>query len=307
MSRDTQICTHLGYQADARLLILNADDFGLCHAENEGTIQFIKEGVGSSCTLMMPCPWGLHAMRLLREYPDIPFGVHLTVVGEYADYRWRPVSSPEKVPSLVDDRGFFKSPADMNGLLRELEIRELAVEFRAQIGAVLECGLKPTHLDSHWHVHELRDDVFDLCLALGKEFGLALRAGHVTTTVDRLREEGLPTCDVVVDSGRIPDSTGRSRDSSFSNPYACLLREVPAGLTEWAIHVGIDTPELRTLMPMPNERGYHVQGTDLVGTWRGRTTDLDFFASQEAKEIIDEEGIVVLSFEPLQRLWQARS
>jgi len=306
MPQDTGINEQLGYPADARLLILNGDDFGLCHAENEGTVRFIKDGIGSSCTFMMPCPWSLHAIRLLEGNPDIPFGVHLTVVGEYTYYRWRPLASPEKVPSLVDEAGYFMSPLYQDELLRRFSIVDLETEFRAQIEAVLARGLKPTHLDSHWHFHELRPDIFDLSVALGEEYGLALRAGHVRRSVETLREKGHPSCDTVVDSGRIADDTGRLRDSSFSNPYAELLKALPPGLSEWAIHVGIDTPEIRTLMPAPSEQDYDAGRTDLMGTWRGRKADLDFFTSQEAREIVEREGITVLSFQPLQELWRAR-
>ena len=74
----------LGYPDDARLLIINADDFGMCHTNNEAILRTLKDGVVSSTTLMAPCPWAPHAMQLLREHPDIPFGVHLTVVCEFS-------------------------------------------------------------------------------------------------------------------------------------------------------------------------------------------------------------------------------
>src|SRR5918999_4507414 len=70
----------LGYPADARLLIINADDFGAYHAVNAAILRTLTEGVVRSTTLMAPCPWALHAMRLLQEHPDIAFGVHLTIV-----------------------------------------------------------------------------------------------------------------------------------------------------------------------------------------------------------------------------------
>src|SRR5437660_4452934 len=82
----------LGYPADARLLIINADDFGMCHAVNDAILRSLKEGVVCSSTLMAPCPWALHAMHLLKDNLDIPFGVHLTVVCEPAHYRWGPLT-----------------------------------------------------------------------------------------------------------------------------------------------------------------------------------------------------------------------
>jgi len=51
----------LGYPVDARLLIINADDFGMCNAINEAIFRTMKEGVVHSTSLMVPCPWALHA------------------------------------------------------------------------------------------------------------------------------------------------------------------------------------------------------------------------------------------------------
>ena len=78
----------LRYPPDARLLIINADDFGMYHAVNEAIFRTIREGVVCSTSLMVPCPWALHAMHLLRENPDIPFGVHLTIIRDLTNYAW---------------------------------------------------------------------------------------------------------------------------------------------------------------------------------------------------------------------------
>lgn len=44
----------LGYPADARLLIINADDFGMCHAVNEAVFRALKQGLLRSTMLMIP-------------------------------------------------------------------------------------------------------------------------------------------------------------------------------------------------------------------------------------------------------------
>jgi hypothetical protein len=49
----------LGYPADARLLIVNVDDFGMCHAVNEAVFRAFKNGMLRSTTRMVPCPWAL--------------------------------------------------------------------------------------------------------------------------------------------------------------------------------------------------------------------------------------------------------
>jgi len=82
----------LGYPADARLLILNADDFGMYRAVTEAIFRTLQEGVVRSTSLMVPCPFALHAMHLLRENPDLAFGVHLTVVRDQFNYNWGPLT-----------------------------------------------------------------------------------------------------------------------------------------------------------------------------------------------------------------------
>jgi predicted glycoside hydrolase/deacetylase ChbG (UPF0249 family) len=77
----------LGFPADARVLIVNNDDFGMYHAINAAVVASIEERIASSCSLMVPCPWALHAMHLLRHKPEIPFGIHLTLFCDTTHYR----------------------------------------------------------------------------------------------------------------------------------------------------------------------------------------------------------------------------
>ncbi len=269
----------LGFPANARLLIINADDFGMCYAENEATIQVIRMGFATSCSIMVPCAWSLHAIQLLKAHPDIPFGVHLTAVSEHPYYRWGPVAARHEVPSLVDEAGYFYSEARIPEFLPKASLREIEVEFRAQIETVLASGLRPTHLDSHCLVHTRRDDVFDMTVGLAREYGLALRVGNARYK-DRMKKYGLPADDhPTLDSYRL-----EAQDKPFLYPN--LLRELPAGLSEWAIHPALGSAELRAIAP----------------EWETRQADLDFFACERARDIVAEEGIILLSYRPLQQL-----
>lgn len=61
LSNDGRTNNPWGYPDDARLLIINADDFGMCHAVNQAIFRTLTEGVVSSTSLMAPCPWAPHA------------------------------------------------------------------------------------------------------------------------------------------------------------------------------------------------------------------------------------------------------
>jgi YdjC-like protein len=94
----------LGYPGDARLLLVNADDFGMYSSTNEGIIRACREGIVRSTSLMMPCPGAPRAIQLLKENPEIRIGVHLSVVRDIDHYSWGPLSPREKVSTLLDER-----------------------------------------------------------------------------------------------------------------------------------------------------------------------------------------------------------
>lgn len=270
----------LGYPRDARLLIVNADDFGMYHAVNEATMQTFRDGTARSTSLMTPCPWARHAVRLLRDNPDLPFGVHLTIVRDFDDYRWGPLTRRDRVPSLIDETGSFFRNEPGQSFLARFRLDELEIEFRAQIETVLDAGLKPTHLDWHCLLDGGRPDVFELTFGLAREYGLALRvcSQHF---IERLQSRGLPTNDHdLMDSYRI-ETTGKTAR------YVQMLRELPAGLSEWAVHPGLGDAEARAA----------------DDEWQVRRADFDFLTSPEARQTVSEEGIILLDYRALQAVW----
>jgi predicted glycoside hydrolase/deacetylase ChbG (UPF0249 family) len=220
-------------------------------------------------------------MRWLREHPEIPFGVHLTMICEFDDYRWGPITSVGKVASLVDAAGRFVRDDQQAEVLARARLDEVEREFRAQIEAVLAARLRPSHLDFHCLADGGREDIFGLTIDLAKEYGLALRV-HDRTRAANLRSSGLPANDHgVLDSYRLDPATKAAR-------YAQLLRELPSGLNEWAVHPGLGNDESQALEPE---------------TWPVRRSDYDFLISDEARRIIAEEQIVLLDYRALQGVW----
>jgi predicted glycoside hydrolase/deacetylase ChbG (UPF0249 family) len=271
----------LGFPPDTRVLIVNCDDFGMYHAINEAVAQSIEEGIASSCSLMVPCPRVLHAMDLLRRRPEIPFGVHLTLVCDTTDYGWGLLTAKEKVPSLLRESGELFTPAEVPQLLAQARLDEVELEFRAQIDAVIGTGLRPTHLDWHCLADGGRDDILELTMALAREHGLAVRV-WLDPAREKLRERGLPVVDHdFLDSFSLPIDGKPAR-------FAQLLRDLPSGLSEWAVHPGLGDQESRAIDP---------------GGWRVRRTDYEFLTSPEARELIQREGIVVTDYRSIQRAW----
>jgi predicted glycoside hydrolase/deacetylase ChbG (UPF0249 family) len=272
----------LGFPPDARVLIVNCDDLGMYHAVNAAVVESIERGIATSCSLMAPCPAASDAMQLLRERPEIPFGVHLTLLRDGPHHRWGPLTAKEMVPSLLDEAGELFTNDRIPELLARARLDEVEREFRAQIGAVLDAGLKPSHLDWHCLGDGGRDDVLDLTVSLAAEHGLAVRVWLDPARGRLLRRRGLP----VTDNGFL-DSFRLALDGKAAR-YAELLRALPAGLSEWAVHPGLGDAEARAADP---------------GGWRVRRTDYEFLTSPEARELVRQEGIVLTDYRTVQQVW----
>src|SRR5436309_5252745 len=138
----------LGFAADARVLIVNCDDFGMHEAVNAGVVESIENGIARSCILMVPRPAEAQAVSLLRERPHIPFGIHLALIRDIPGYRWGPAADRADVPSLLDpdtNELYIDTPVQRATLLAEARLSEVERELRAQIDAVVYAGLAPTH------------------------------------------------------------------------------------------------------------------------------------------------------------------
>jgi predicted glycoside hydrolase/deacetylase ChbG (UPF0249 family) len=126
----------LGYSKEQRLLILNADDFGMCHAINQGIIKVLESGIVHSTSLMVCCPWANEAVEFLLHHPEVHSGVHMTAVGDSANYNWGPCLPINQVPDLVDPQGHFWGFDAFHDANRSIDLRQMEREFRRQIQLV---------------------------------------------------------------------------------------------------------------------------------------------------------------------------
>jgi chitin disaccharide deacetylase len=275
----------LGYPADARLLLINADDFGMCHAVNAAIIRALEDGIVRSSSIMVPCPWSLHALTWLQAAPTIPIGVHLTAISEQPTYRWGPVLGSTELPSLVDKSGHFYALTQIDEFINQVDLTELEREFRAQIERVFAAGLQPTHLDSHCGVHIRRESIFAMTLSLAQEYRLALRV-YDHPFIEQLQRQGYPTNDHRVMDSYDLATVGKSAQ------YAAMLRALPVGLSEWAVHPGLSSAELQAVEPE---------------SWQVRQTDYAFVMSPEGQAIVQQEGIILVDYTAVQALWNAKS
>jgi predicted glycoside hydrolase/deacetylase ChbG (UPF0249 family) len=272
----------LGFPPEARVLIVNADDFGMHPSVNTAVVAAIEDGIARSCSLMLPCPGAEDAMALLRDRPEIPFGIHLTLVRDSPLDHWKPVAPAQDVVSLVDAGGELYLHARKAELLARARVEDVEREFRAQLHIVLNAGLEPTHVDFHCLADGGREDILDVAVALAVEHGLAARV-WLEPGRRKARDRGLPVVDHdFVDSFAVGVEGKADR-------FAALLHALPPGLSELAVHPGTGDAQARAADP---------------GGWRVRRSDYEFLVSPRARALIADEGITLIDYRPLQHAWR---
>jgi hypothetical protein len=157
----------------ARYVIIHSDDAGMYPSVNQATIDAMERGIVSSCSILVPCPAFMEFAQYARAHPEKDFGVHLDLNCEKDTYRWGPVLSKERVPSLVDSHGFlWANPRDT---VKHAKIDEVEAELRAQIERCRNAGVRVSHLDHHMFVLFKRLDFIRLYLRLALEYDLPVR------------------------------------------------------------------------------------------------------------------------------------
>jgi hypothetical protein len=124
-------------------LLVTADDFGMCHAINAGTLRAMREGIVRSSNFLVPCPWFSEALALAEQH-RLSIGVHLCVTCEWDRLRWGPLT---RAGSLTDQQGHFYQTFEP--LLAQARDDEIVSEYLAQVARLRKLGFEPTHLDSH--------------------------------------------------------------------------------------------------------------------------------------------------------------
>ncbi|MGC4377482.1 chitin disaccharide deacetylase [Fictibacillus sp. Mic-4] len=146
-------------------LIVNADDFGFSRGVNYGILDCHQNGIVNSATMMMNAAGTEHAIELAKENPSLQIGIHLVLTAG------KPLST--NVPSLVDEEGNFKKQAHILQH-KDVDLDELEREWSAQIEVFLSSGLKPTHFDSHHHMHGIRE-FYPVVQKLSEKYQLPVR------------------------------------------------------------------------------------------------------------------------------------
>lgn len=195
-------------------LIINADDFGYSSGVNAGIIKSYKEGILTSATLMANMPGAREAVDLAKKNPGLGVGVHLVLT------TGKPII---KKNNLSDDQNHFYQLNDYKKARKKMSKADIINEWSAQIDYLLQLGLKPTHFDSHHHVHFFEENQ-EITFAISKKYHLPFRNSYGTEDFPKLKFNAINK--LLLDMMNTP----KIRD--MSRPYDSLKAECLKELQE---------------------------------------------------------------------------
>ena len=284
----------LGFADDDRVVIIHADDVGMCQASVAAFADLVEFGLVSSGAVMVPCPWFLEAAAYCRQHPEADVGVHSTLTSEWETYRWGPISTRDPASGLLDAQGCLHRTTQ--AIHEHGRPEAVEVELQAQLARALAAGIDVTHLDTHMgavaHPKFMLGYV-QLAVARGlpplmlrldeagwRAVGLdAQAAAYAAELVCKWEAEGLPLLDNLagLPLDRPDDRVAQAKT---------VLGGLPAGLTHLIIHPATDTPELRAITP------------DAAG----RVADYQAFSSAELRNYVRNLGLQVIGYRALREL-----
>ncbi|TBW27384.1 polysaccharide deacetylase family protein [Gramella sp. KN1008] len=280
---DQTIAEKLGYPAEAKLLIIHADDAGISHSENIATIQAMEEGVVNSASIMVPCPWFPEIAEYARENSDEKdFGLHLTVTSEWKNYKWGPTSSKNEVPSLIDENGYFFHLED--SIRVNANAADVEREITAQIEKALDYGIDVTHLDAHMGAIRTTPELMEVYIKKGREYNLPVLLSHDMSTLEAVRKNiDFTSKDIVVD--HYYQANPEIFSKGMEEYYEEILNNLKPGLSTIILHVAEDNEEMKAVT---------IDHPNWGNEWRQQ--DLDFFTSEKARDLIKKNDIIMVTW-----------
>ena len=282
------VLERLGYPPDAKLLIVHADDLGMAHSINRASIKGLDTGLVSSASIMIPCPWLPEIAAYARAHPQADLGLHLTLTSEWKLYRWGPVLPKERVPSLLDQSGYFY-PTETEAAAH-IDPKEAEAEIRAQIARARALGIQPTHLDSHMGTLYQNQALFETLFRVARDNKLLVRVSKDWFASAPFLSALLGPDDVVMNT-IISIEPGVSAEA-WSKFYADAIKTLQPGITEMIVHLAYDDEEMR---------GLAFEHPDWGSEWRQR--DFEFVTSDGFRKLLQENNVKLVTWrEVSQRL-----
>jgi chitin disaccharide deacetylase len=289
----------LGYPADTRVLLLHADDAGMCDEANKSIEHYLANDLIQSTAVMMPCPSANDMLSWYKENPTKDIGMHLTLTSEWKEYRWAPVADADKVAGLIDNDGFMWHSVPQ--VVQNAKAEEVETEIRAQIDKALAFGVKPSHVDTHMGTLYGSLGFAQAYLKVAMEYNIpAMVIEFTDPIVERFRAQGYPITDEMLsfaseytlpkldDFYAAPD--GGTYEEKKQNFYT-LVRSLNPGITEIIFHPSIESENLKSI----------------TNSWQQRVWEAKMFADPEVLQFFKDENILFTNWKDMMTRFDERS
>lgn len=270
----TKTLEMLGFEADARVLIVHADDVGASHASNVAAFECMERGSLSCASTLVPAPWFAETAALCKRHPGADMGIHLTLTAEYEMYRWRSLTGH---PSLhAPDGGMWRSVPEA---ARSIDPDVAREELRAQVRLALDMGIDVTHVDTHMGTVmqpkylpayvdvalEFRLPIFFIRPSERRLASLGEAAPLYAEQTRRLEDAGVPLLDNVIVQ-TLSEVEPEDKERQFKEWFANLR----PGLTHFLCHPAAPGDELDAMAPRDcrhRGREYELFRTPMMREW----------------------------------------
>jgi hypothetical protein len=251
-----------------KYLIVRLDDLGMCHAANMGGEMLFETGLHFSTSVMWACPWQKEAVEILKKYPDISVGAHLTLNSEWKNYKWGPVLGKEKVPSLVSDKGYFRSQGAW--FWRDsIDLDEMDMELRAQIERALASGLTISYMDNHMGAGRQTPEQIGINEKIAGDYQLGISGYFEENKI----------------------SIKGNNSEEVTKDLLEKIKQLKPGLNLIVIHPGMQTPEMDALSLSDIDYYENISIR--------RDAVVKAFSSGEFKKALDDNNIKLIGYREL--------
>ncbi len=282
----------LGFPAGKKVIMLHADDIGMCAEANEAAQPYLQNDYIQSAAVMMPCAYANEMITWAKNNPREDIGLHLTLTSEWKTWRWGPVTDVAEVPGLIDPDG--KLWSDVPEVVQHASAEEVEKEVRAQIEAALAQGYRPSHIDTHMGTLYGHPDYIRVFFSVAQEYGIP--ANVIDVSNPEVRKEfmgqGYPINEEVMQMfseytlPMLDYFTSAPNGSTYAEKienFKKLIRNLRPGLTEIIFHPSVETENLRTI----------------TNSWQQRVWEAKMFADPDLIQFFKEEGIVFTNWKDI--------
>lgn len=282
----------LGWPTDKKVIMLHADDIGMCPEANSAAKKQLVDRVIQSAAVMIPCPNAREFIIWAKNNPEMDVGLHLTLTSEWKTYRWRTVTDGAEAPGLLD--GENKMWHSVMQVVQNASAEEVEKEIRAQIEQSIAWGHRPDHIDTHMGTLFGHPSYAKVFMEVAMEYGIPANIIDLSNKVvlAEFREKGYPMDDNVVKMAegytlpKLDYFSSAPKGNTYKEKlekFKGLVKSLKPGLTEIIFH--------------PSDLTDNLKG--ITNSWQQRSWGAQMFSDPELIDFFKEEGVIFTNWKEI--------